>query len=114
MFGISGGINLIHQQNLIANVFKCAIGKYIPIWDMFCLGKKKPDGPTSQPRPMLVKLQCAWNRIILAGILHISIQSLLILTRALTSDKSLDFALPIKDVTISVGSAAKMKLLYGW
>ncbi len=67
IYGVTENKSLTETHELVDSLFKCATGKPIPIWDMFRLGKKKQE-ISSRPRPLLVKLQCAWDRrIILAG-----------------------------------------------
>ena len=74
IFGISEDKSLLETRETVDGVLSCAAGKSVQVRDMFRLGKKKQSEVMStsserpRPRPVLVKLQCAWDRcILLAG-----------------------------------------------
>ena len=69
VFGVAESQSIVHDKDKIDEILNYAVGRNVPVVDAFRLGKLKhsteqPGVGTSEarPRPILVKLGCAWDR----------------------------------------------------
>ncbi len=70
VFGVSESQSNVQDKDKIDEILSYAVGRNVPVVDAFRLGKPKHSAAEQseegvsvvRPRPILVKLACAWDR----------------------------------------------------